>query len=225
MLAPGATGDRELPEHAGRYRDRTVRDRRGALRQPVGPRFPAGISRCSTRSPRSIRACRGLPSPPPPTGTRATTSSRGCGLGGERAYVSEAGFDRPNIRYTIVERTNQKKQLLDFLSRHKADSGIVYCLSRNKVDTDRRLAQRPKACGALPYHVPGWTRADRAAGTRTPSCAKAALCLVATVAFAAWASTSQTSVMSRISICRLRLRPTTRRPAALAATDYRPRPG
>ncbi|MEO7761222.1 MAG: RecQ family ATP-dependent DNA helicase, partial [Casimicrobiaceae bacterium] len=51
------------------------------------------------------------------------------------ARVFVASFDRPNIRYRIVEKDDARKQLLEFLrAEHTGDSGIVYCLSRKKVD-------------------------------------------------------------------------------------------
>ncbi|WP_349343159.1 DNA helicase RecQ [Marinobacter sp. MMG032] len=72
-------------------------------------------------------------------------------LTGARHFVS--GFDRPNIQYRIAPKTNANKQLLDFIkAEHEGDCGIVYCLSRNKVDaTAKTLAQ--KGYTALPYHA------------------------------------------------------------------------
>ena len=72
-------------------------------------------------------------------------------LTGARHFVS--GFDRPNIQYRIAPKTNANKQLLDFIkAEHEGDCGIVYCLSRNKVDaTAKILAQ--KGYTALPYHA------------------------------------------------------------------------
>ncbi len=72
-------------------------------------------------------------------------------LTGARHFVS--GFDRPNIQYRIAPKTNANKQLLDFIkAEHESDCGIVYCLSRNKVDaTAKTLAQ--KGYTALPYHA------------------------------------------------------------------------
>jgi ATP-dependent DNA helicase RecQ len=66
-------------------------------------------------------------------------------------YIS--GFDRPNIQYRITEKNNARQQLLRFLSReHPKDAGIVYCLSRKKVDqTAAWLCQR--GFTALPYHA------------------------------------------------------------------------
>jgi ATP-dependent DNA helicase RecQ len=68
-----------------------------------------------------------------------------------RHFVS--GFDRPNIQYRIAPKINANKQLLDFIkAEHEGDCGIVYCLSRNKVDaTAKTLAQ--KGYTALPYHA------------------------------------------------------------------------
>ncbi len=55
------------------------------------------------------------------------------GLASARIFISS--FDRPNIRYRIVEKSNAKAQLLAFLAaEHADDAGIVYCLSRRKVD-------------------------------------------------------------------------------------------
>lgn len=54
-------------------------------------------------------------------------------LENSRQFISS--FDRPNIRYCIVEKENGRHQLLDFItSEHPGDAGIVYCLSRKKVE-------------------------------------------------------------------------------------------
>jgi ATP-dependent DNA helicase RecQ len=66
------------------------------------------------------------------------------------SYIS--GFDRPNIRYAIANKTTPKKQLLAFLQQRKNEAGIVYCLSRKKVeDTAAWLSQQ--GFNALPYHA------------------------------------------------------------------------
>ncbi|MDB4352599.1 DNA helicase RecQ [Porticoccaceae bacterium] len=71
-------------------------------------------------------------------------------LDGAKAYIS--GFDRPNIRYAIANKTTPKKQLLAFLQQRKSEAGIVYCLSRKKVeDTAEWLSQA--GYNALPYHA------------------------------------------------------------------------
>jgi ATP-dependent DNA helicase RecQ len=67
-----------------------------------------------------------------------------------RWFVSS--FDRPNIRYTVVQKDNGKRQLLDFLRAHRDEAGIVYCLSRRKVEeTAEFLAGH--GFKALPYHA------------------------------------------------------------------------
>ncbi len=74
-------------------------------------------------------------------------------LGLEQAGVFVSGFDRPNIRYRIVQKQNPKHQLLNFiLSEHPGDSGIVYCLSRKKVEATAEWL-RTKGIDALPYHA------------------------------------------------------------------------
>ncbi len=71
----------------------------------------------------------------------------------EDARIFISSFDRPNIRYTVVEKQAPREQLLDFIERrHAGDSGIVYCLSRKKVEeTATWLAAR--GIDALPYHA------------------------------------------------------------------------
>ena len=72
-------------------------------------------------------------------------------LEGAQRFVSS--FDRPNIRYTIVERKDGLAQLLRFIEReHHADAGIVYCQSRRRVE---EVAQSLLDAGvpALPYHA------------------------------------------------------------------------
>jgi ATP-dependent DNA helicase RecQ len=73
------------------------------------------------------------------------------GLGDARVFISS--FDRPNIRYTIVDKEDARGQLLRFINdEHRGEAGIVYCLSRRKVDeTAAWLASEGVA--ALPYHA------------------------------------------------------------------------
>jgi ATP-dependent DNA helicase RecQ len=67
-----------------------------------------------------------------------------------KAFIS--GFDRPNIRYAIANKTSPKKQLLAFLQNRRDEAGIVYCLSRKKVeDTAHWLSEQ--GYQALPYHA------------------------------------------------------------------------
>ncbi|MDG1164585.1 MAG: DNA helicase RecQ [Porticoccaceae bacterium] len=71
-------------------------------------------------------------------------------LSDANSYIS--GFDRPNIRYAIANKTTAKKQLLDFLKQRKNEAGIVYCLSRKKVD-DTAASLTQQGYTALPYHA------------------------------------------------------------------------
>ncbi|WP_422374321.1 DNA helicase RecQ [Roseibium sp.] len=98
----------------------------------------------------------------------------------EDAEVFSTSFDRPNIRYEIVERTNQRQQLLDFLKKHEGESGIVYCLSRAKVE-DIADWLTSKGVKALPYHA--GLPAERRAANQDAFLLEEGLCLVATVAF------------------------------------------
>jgi ATP-dependent DNA helicase RecQ len=73
------------------------------------------------------------------------------GLAGAPSFV--ASFDRPNIRYEIVDKQNAPAQLKAFISeRHAGDAGIVYCLSRAKVE-DTAAALTGAGIEALPYHA------------------------------------------------------------------------
>ncbi|MEQ1951396.1 DNA helicase RecQ [Mesorhizobium sp. CN2-181] len=96
------------------------------------------------------------------------------------AEVFTTSFDRPNIAYEIVERDQPRQQLLRFLSRHKGSSGIVYCLSRAKVE-DTAEWLNGQGIRALAYHA-GMERAVRDAN-QDAFLQQEELCLVATVAF------------------------------------------
>ncbi len=63
-----------------------------------------------------------------------------------------ASFDRPNIRYRVSPKLDPKRQLEHFLKGHEQEAGIVYCMSRKKVeDTARWLSESGHV--ALPYHA------------------------------------------------------------------------
>ena len=70
----------------------------------------------------------------------------------EDAPVFSTSVDRPNISYEIVRRTDEKKQLLEFLGRHKGESGIVYCVGRATVDKTAKWLS-DQGIRALPYHA------------------------------------------------------------------------
>jgi ATP-dependent DNA helicase RecQ len=98
----------------------------------------------------------------------------------QRAAVFTTSFDRPNIAYEIVERDQPRQQLLRFLSGHKGNSGIVYCLSRAKVE-DTAAWLNGQGIRALAYHA-GMDRSLRDAN-QDAFLKEEELCLVATVAF------------------------------------------
>jgi ATP-dependent DNA helicase RecQ len=96
-----------------------------------------------------------------------------------RAFVSS--FDRPNIRYRVTNKVSALNQLQDFIDKeHANDAGIVYCLSRRRVD---ETAARLKEFGwdALPYHA-GLDAATRAAN-QSRFLREEGVIMVATVAF------------------------------------------
>jgi len=99
----------------------------------------------------------------------------------EGAGVFIASFDRPNIRYQIVEKANARAQLLAFLrAEHEGEAGIVYCLSRRKVE---ETAAWLTASGirALPYHA-GMDAPDRSRN-QTAFLREDGVVMVATIAF------------------------------------------
>jgi ATP-dependent DNA helicase RecQ len=70
----------------------------------------------------------------------------------EQGRVFVAGFDRPNIRYRVRLKTNERGQLSEFLTGRPREAGIVYCLSRKSVESVAQwLSDRGWA--ALPYHA------------------------------------------------------------------------
>lgn len=73
------------------------------------------------------------------------------GLDGATLFISS--FDRPNIRYQIVDKTNGRVQLLDFIRvEHDGNAGIVYCLSRKKVEETAAWLKN-QGVYAIPYHA------------------------------------------------------------------------
>jgi ATP-dependent DNA helicase RecQ len=71
----------------------------------------------------------------------------------KKARVFVSSFDRPNIRYRIVEKDDARKQLLDFIrAEHAGDAGIVYCLSRKKTDETAAFLEK-QGIAALAYHA------------------------------------------------------------------------
>ena len=96
-----------------------------------------------------------------------------------QAFISS--FDRPNIRYEIVEKIDQRRQLLHFISEnHLGDSGIVYCSSRSRTESIAEFLCK-KGIQALPYHA-GLDLATRT-GNQQRFQQEEGIVMVATIAF------------------------------------------
>jgi len=101
------------------------------------------------------------------------------GLDGARIFVSS--FDRPNIRYQIVDKLNGKAQLIAFIrAEHAGDAGIVYCLSRKKVEETAAWLVA-KGIRALAYHA-GMSKPERSRN-QEKFLREDSIVMVATIAF------------------------------------------
>lgn len=74
--------------------------------------------------------------------------------------IQISSFDRPNIRYTVLERFNTLEQIIAFLEQQKGQSGIIYCTSRAKVE-DMAACLTSRGFPAVAYHA-GLTTKERA---------------------------------------------------------------
>jgi ATP-dependent DNA helicase RecQ len=100
-------------------------------------------------------------------------------LGNARTFISS--FDRPNIDYRISQKLKPKDQLLDFIRQEHAEhAGIVYCLSRKKVEATALWLQQ-QGFNALPYHA-GLDATVRQTNQRR-FLTEEAVIIVATIAF------------------------------------------
>jgi ATP-dependent DNA helicase RecQ len=82
-------------------------------------------------------------------------------LGLQRARRFITGFDRPNIRYTVLEKHQPQSQLLRFLRQRESESGIVYALSRKRVEeVARHLADNGYPAAAYHAGLPAAARKD-----------------------------------------------------------------
>ena len=98
----------------------------------------------------------------------------------ESARQFVASFDRPNIRYRVVQKHEPRKQLLEFLEEHEGDAGIIYCLSRKKVEETAAFLVG-HGVRALPYHA-GLDASVRSANQQRFLKAEGVV-IVATIAF------------------------------------------
>ena len=115
------------------------------------------------------------------TATRATHAEIAdrLNLGAARHFV--ASFDRPNIQYRIVPKSEPRRQLLELIAaEHPGDAGIVYCLSRASVEATAEFLVR-SGVEALPYHA-GLDARTRAAN-QARFLREDGLIMVATIAF------------------------------------------
>lgn len=110
--------------------------------------------------------------------TRAEIVER-LNLENARQFVSS--FDRPNIRYRITQKNNARQQLEAFLeAEHANDAGIIYCLSRRKVEETAEWL-KSRGWNALPYHA-GLDASIRNANQRR-FLREEGIIMVATIAF------------------------------------------
>lgn len=101
------------------------------------------------------------------------------GLTDARQFV--AGFDRPNIRYSVVIKDNARKQLLQLIrDTHKGDAGIVYCLSRRRCEEIAAWLVE-QGVAAVAYHA--GLPADVRAANQDRFIKEEGLVVVATIAF------------------------------------------
>jgi ATP-dependent DNA helicase RecQ len=82
-------------------------------------------------------------------------------LGMQNAHQHVSGFDRPNIRYSVLEKHRPQNQLLRFLDTRGREAGIVYALSRKRVEEiTAHLQGRGFAAAAYHAGLPGRVRKD-----------------------------------------------------------------
>lgn len=73
-------------------------------------------------------------------------------LGMNNAMVFKDSFNRPNLYYEVRPKVNIDREIVKFINQHKGKSGIIYCLSRRKVEEFSQLLQ-VNGINALPYHA------------------------------------------------------------------------
>ena len=153
--------------------------------------------------------------------TREDISAR---LGAQRRAHLRASFDRPNIRYAIVEKDEPAHASSRSSSTaHAGEAGIVYCLSRAKVDeTSPPGSPGGGRRAALPRRArPG----RRAHADQERFLREDGVVMVATIAFGMGIDKPDVRFVAHLDLPKTRSRPITRRPAAPGATACRPRRG
>lgn len=102
-------------------------------------------------------------------------------LGLDAAKIFITSFDRPNIQYRVSEKNGSRQQLLRFVqTQHRGDAGIVYCLSRKKVEETAQWLNE-QGIVALPYHA--GLSPDVRKQNQTRFLQEEGLVMVATIAF------------------------------------------
>jgi len=114
------------------------------------------------------------------TADRATRDEICDRLFGGAVETIVCGFDRPNIRLTVLAKSNAQRQIERLVRERPGESGIIYRISRRKVE-ETAAALQGLGVRALPYHA-GMSVAERAANQET-FLAEAGVVMVATVAF------------------------------------------
>ncbi len=80
-------------------------------------------------------------------------------LGIPEAKIVVTGFNRPNLHFAVQRTQDKERSLLEFMRKHKKDCGVVYCATRNKVESVTQLLRR-QGFSALRYHA-GLTPEER----------------------------------------------------------------
>lgn len=114
------------------------------------------------------------------TATSATRAEIAERLNLDAPAVFVSSFDRSNIRYFVQPKRDAKRQLLRFLAGHAGEAGIVYCMSRKKVESVAEWL-RGQGYDALPYHA--GLPADKRAAHQRRFLVEDAVIMVATIAF------------------------------------------
>ncbi len=114
------------------------------------------------------------------TADEATRSDIAARLFGGTVETLVLGFDRPNIKFSVSARSDGRRQLLDFVRRHRNASGIVYCLSRKKTEETAAFLE-DHGVPALAYHA-GMDKSARDAN-QNRFMTEAGIVMVATIAF------------------------------------------